>query len=144
MPRLHLVTAHRTMDRSDDPSVVYCGYNADTAGKVRDEVLGKGEFALADKWTPDTKHTRYASAENQAKAKAKHVVILQKIAKGKADADKRKAAAKAKAEAAFAKTKVDAEAEAAEAKLKADADAAAAAEKQKADADAAAAAGAQS
>lgn len=70
MPRLHLITAHRTANRSDEPVVIYCGSDADQALQLRDTALGTGEFALADRHVCGERHTRYASAGQRAAQKA--------------------------------------------------------------------------
>lgn len=58
--RLHLVTGHRSNNRSDDPVVLYCGYNADAARAARDAATNGGDtYALADSFTPHGPQTRY-------------------------------------------------------------------------------------
>lgn len=66
MARLHLVTAHRSLDRSDAPVVLYCGQDADAAQRARDSALASGEFALADKHHLVERHTRYADPQVRA------------------------------------------------------------------------------
>lgn len=70
MPRFHLITAHRTASRADEPAIIYCGYDADRALQLRDAALASGEYALADKWVPEARNTRYASAGQRAAQKA--------------------------------------------------------------------------
>ena len=101
MPRLHLITGHRTMNRSDEPVVLYCGYDADKANATREDVLARGEFSLLDKWTPDARQTRYASAANQEKARKKHQEIEARKAKAAAAEKAKKEATEKKAAAAF-------------------------------------------
>lgn len=59
MARLHLITAHRSIQRSDEPAVIYCGTDADQALASRDAVVNSGEYAVVDKWTPDQRTSRY-------------------------------------------------------------------------------------
>lgn len=96
MPRLHLITAHRTISRKDEPTVIYCGSDADKANAARDAALASGGFCLVDKWIPDAKHTRYASEESQMKFKAE----ASEKAKVAAEASEKAKAVKAEAEAA--------------------------------------------
>lgn len=69
MPRLHLITAHRQINRSDEPVVIYCGHDADQALKLRDKVLATGEFAVMDKWTVAERSSRYASEAQRTQKK---------------------------------------------------------------------------
>ena len=62
MPRFHIVTAHRTSNREDDPVIIYCGRDANAAEAARNTALASGEFALADKFIPVNGHTRYSDA----------------------------------------------------------------------------------
>jgi len=99
MAQLHLVTAHRSIQRADAPHVVYCGRDADQAKRKQAAILEGGLFALADLTCPDRPVTKYAEPK-----------ILEKIAGVQAE----EAAAKAKQAAADA-AKAQAAAEKAEA-----------------------------
>jgi nucleoid-associated protein YgaU len=111
MARLHLVVGFKTGNRSDAPTCIYLGTDADKARTLRDSALKSGKFWLADKFEPTNPHSRYAEpahrpqpAEDKSKTKAKAKADAE--AKAKADAE-----AKAKADAE-AKAKADAEAKA--------------------------------
>lgn len=61
MPRLHLITGHRQINRSDAPRVIYCGHDGDIAGKLRDAAIESGAVLIADAFHPASPVTRYAS-----------------------------------------------------------------------------------
>ncbi len=112
MSQLHLVTAHRSLQRSDAPRVVYCGHDADQARRQGEKAQNGGAFALVDTYSPASPVTRYADPKVLAKIAQKESAEAGKAAAAAAKvADAaRKEAEKAAAEAEAAK-KAEAEVE---------------------------------
>ena len=60
MARLHLITGHRCISRSDEPILIYCGHDADAALAARDAAVQSGKVLLADRFLPDSPVTLYS------------------------------------------------------------------------------------
>lgn len=60
MPRLHLVTGHRLINRSDAPCLLYLGHDADAASKAQDAAITIGRVLIAERYIPTGPVTRYS------------------------------------------------------------------------------------
>jgi hypothetical protein len=62
MARLHLVVGYRTRNRSESPTPIYLGNDADAARTAQNDAVRTGGYAVADRFQPHGPHTRYAVA----------------------------------------------------------------------------------
>lgn len=60
MSRLHLVTGHRLINRSDAPCLLYLGHDADAARKAQDAAITIGRVLIAERFIPTGPVTRYS------------------------------------------------------------------------------------
>jgi hypothetical protein len=64
MPRLHLVTGHRTINRSDAPLLIYLGHDADAAKTAQADAITKGLALIVERYNPTGPVTRYSDKKD--------------------------------------------------------------------------------
>lgn len=64
MPRLHLVTGHRVINRTDAPLLLYLGHDADQAKQAQDAAIAAGHALIAERYNPNGPVTRYGNKDS--------------------------------------------------------------------------------